>query len=160
DDDAGAGAWVGVLGFSQGAKVAASLLWAQERLRAGEEDQEPLLARFKFGVVMAGSPPVVQLDARVPAPRHVADAAHLSLAFEDWPASGDGEHALGIPTVHVHGLLDPGLEWHRRLLETYCRRGTARLVEWQGGHRLPIKTNDVEAVATQILELAERTGAI
>ncbi|KND87711.1 Esterase LovG [Tolypocladium ophioglossoides CBS 100239] len=158
DDDAGCGAWVGVLGFSQGAKIAASLLWAQERLAADE--QPPLLARFRFGVLMAGSPPVVRLDARVPPARHVADAAHLSLAFDDWPEGSAGPHALGIPTVHVHGLLDPGLERHRRLLESYARPGTARLVEWQGSHRLPIKTRDVEAVATQILQLAELTGAL
>ncbi|PNY24383.1 Esterase LovG [Tolypocladium capitatum] len=160
DEDAGTGPWVGVLGFSQGAKVAASLLWAQEKLGGDGEQPPPLLAHFRFGVIMAGGPPLIRLDARVPAPRHVADATHLSLDFDDWPESSDGEHALSIPTVHVHGLLDPGLERHRQLMQTYCKPGTAWLVEWQGDHRLPLKPRDVEAVATQILQLAERTGAI
>ncbi|KYK56305.1 hypothetical protein DCS_08275 [Drechmeria coniospora] len=155
--DGGAGEWAGILGFSQGAKIAVSLLWAQER-----SDRRPLPARFRFGVVMAGSPPVVALSPSgdEPPPRHVADAAHPSMDFDDWPGDGDGEHAIGTPTLHVHGLLDAGLERHRRLMATYCRPGTTRLVEWQGGHRLPIKTVDVEAIKTEMMALASETGGI
>ncbi|KAJ6439270.1 citrinin biosynthesis oxidoreductase CtnB [Purpureocillium lavendulum] len=165
--DEGTGPWVAVMGFSQGAKMAASLLWSQERLR--EEDKRtgtsraPLLADFKFGILMAGSPPTVSLDPRIraPVPRFAVDAARPTLKLDEWPASAEGEHALRtIPTLHVHGLLDPGLGRHRRLLETYCAEGTTRLIEWQGDHRLPIKSHDVKAVTDVIMELAQETRAI
>lgn len=169
-DKGGTGPWVAVLGFSQGAKMAASLLWSQERLRdedsktTAETTRPPLLgADFKFGVLVAGSPPTVSLDPRVraPIPRFAVDAERPQLNLEEWPESSDGEHALHtIPTVHVHGVLDPGLERHRRLLETYCAEGTTRLVEWQGDHRLPIKSHDVKAVVDVLMEVARETGAI
>ncbi|UNI24528.1 hypothetical protein JDV02_010265 [Purpureocillium takamizusanense] len=188
DDDeheGGTGPWVAVLGFSQGAKMAASLLWSQERLRREDEEDNAatttgtsirtkttkaatatrpsLLADFKFGVLIAGSPPTVSLDTRVraPIPRFSIDAQRSLLNLAEWPASSRGEHALRTtPTVHVHGVLDPGLARHRRLLAAYCAEGTTRLVEWQGDHRLPIKAPDVQAVADAVMEVARETGAI
>ncbi|KAM5343231.1 hypothetical protein ACJ41O_014197 [Fusarium nematophilum] len=153
EDDPGTGDWVGILGFSQGAKIAASLLWTQQRVteRLGAEESP---TQFKFGVLMAGRAPLVMLDYRVEQPPHVVDPARLSSDFDDWPGSNDGDHVLSIPTLHVHGLRDPGIEQHRLLMNSYCEAGTTRLLEWDGGHRIPIKTHDVEAVADKILELA------
>ncbi|KAG6025465.1 hypothetical protein E4U41_001521, partial [Claviceps citrina] len=68
EGDAGSGPWVGVLGFSQGAKIAVSLLWAQQQaellLGAGQAR-----TGFRFGVLLAGSAPVVHLDGRLPRSR-------------------------------------------------------------------------------------------
>ncbi|KAF7563960.1 hypothetical protein G7046_g89 [Stylonectria norvegica] len=155
--DPGTGDWVGILGFSQGAKIAAGLLWTQQKVaeRFGENESQ---THFKFGVMMAGRGPLLMFDSRLDRPRHVGDAGQLSSEFADWPEKNNGEHVLAIPTLHVHGLRDPGLEEHRRLMETYCEAGSTRLVEWDGAHRLPIKMHDVEAVVTQILELAESIG--
>ncbi|KAF4981375.1 hypothetical protein FZEAL_2805 [Fusarium zealandicum] len=153
EDDPGTGEWVGILGFSQGAKIAASLLWTQQQVTA-QLGAEESLTHFKFGIIMAGRGPVVMLDYRVQQPRHVADAATLSSDFDDWPETNEGDHVLSIPSLHVHGLQDPGIEQHQMLVEEYCKTGTTRLVEWDGGHRIPIKTHDVGAVAGQILELA------
>lgn len=158
DLDSGTGEWAGVLGFSQGAKIAASLLWAQERIeREGREGRAE--TGFRFGVIMAGRAPVVQLDPRLSTPRHVVDAARLSSDFDDWPERNEGGHVLSMPTLHVHGLRDPGLEQHRMLMDKYCETGSADLVEWDGEHRLPIKSGDVDAVVRGILDLAERTRA-
>ncbi|KAK3187054.1 hypothetical protein K4F52_004220 [Lecanicillium sp. MT-2017a] len=163
DEDPGFGPWVGVLGFSQGAKVAASLLWAQQQAEAvsgwedGDEKAALVLPRtqFKFGVLMAGSAPIIHLDARLPQPRHIAEPALFTTAFRDFPEKqSGGPHVLRIPTLHVHGLRDEGLEGHRRLLRMYCKPGTARLVEWDAGHRLPFKPNDVQRVVKQILDMA------
>ncbi|KAK7414236.1 hypothetical protein QQX98_006931 [Neonectria punicea] len=153
DDDPGRGDWVGVLGFSQGAKIAASLLWAQGRVAAelGPAEAE---TDFKFGVLMAGRGPFVMVDWRLDMPRHVVDAALMSSEFDDWPKANVGPHVLSIPTLHVHGTRDPGLEQHRQLKDAYCESGTTTLIEWDGGHRIPIKPHDVEAVASGILELA------
>ncbi|KAK4168339.1 serine hydrolase FSH [Cladorrhinum sp. PSN259] len=163
DDRENYGEWAGVLGFSQGAKIAASLLWVQERNgRSGI----PMLrrgTRFRFGVMIAGSAPLVLLDPTGELgkpPRYIETADNLTFAFEDWPERNEGEHVLGLPTLHVHGLLDPGIERHRKLLDLYCKEGTARLVEWNGDHRIPIKTVDVEMVSEQLLEMARETGVL
>lgn len=150
ENDEGTGEWVGVLGFSQGAKIAASLLWAQEKL-----GPERAKTSFKFGVIMAGSAPVVMLDWRLPCPQHVTNANTDATTFEDWPNAPEGDHVLATPTLHVFGLLDPGLRRHRILRDKYCKVGTTRTVEWDGGHRLPIKTPDVTALVTKIREVAE-----
>lgn len=157
--DPGSGPWAGVLGFSQGAKIAASLLWAQQRA-------EVLLGRgqarttFQFGVLMAGSAPILHLDLRLGQPRHIADAAMFSTDFEDYPAAPYGGHVLTVPTLHVHGLRDAGIERHRLLLGLYCKPGVTRLVEWDAGHRLPVKTVDVEVVVRELLDMARKAGAI
>ncbi|KAH6888624.1 serine hydrolase FSH [Thelonectria olida] len=153
DLDEGTGEWVGVLGFSQGAKIAASLLWTQEKVTQ-ELGEDEAATSFKFGVIMAGRAPLVQLDGRVDIPRHVVDAARLSSDFDDWPETNVGPHVLSTPTLHVHGLRDPGLDQHRILFNNYCKIGTAQLVEWDGDHRIPIKSNDVEPVVSKILEMA------
>ncbi|KAM7215434.1 citrinin biosynthesis oxidoreductase CtnB [Rhypophila decipiens] len=167
DADEGTGEWVGVLGFSQGAKIAGSLLWSQEWFKEKDNTRGGKAVEFKFGVVMAGSAPTVMLDPRPPkdqsVPRYVETADKTSLSFSDWPSLAEvdgGEHVITLPTLHVHGLADPGLERHRKLLELYCKRGTTKLVEWGGDHRLPIKTADVEPVTGKIMEMAWETGII
>ncbi|KAF4998180.1 hypothetical protein FDECE_11857 [Fusarium decemcellulare] len=154
EDDPGTGEWVGILGFSQGAKIAASLLWTQQQVTAQFGEAESF-THFKFGVLMAGRAPLIMLDHRLQESPHVVDAALLSSEFKNWPETNEGDHVLSIPTLHVHGLRDPGAEHHRLLLNKYCETGTTILVEWDGGHRIPIKTHDVEAVTSKILELAE-----
>lgn len=153
EDDAGTGKWIGILGFSQGAKIAASVLWTQQRMM--ETVGEEAWTHFKFGVFMAGKAPLLMLDYRLEKPAHVEDPSNMSFEFEDWPKTNQGPHVLHIPTLHVHGLRDPGMAQHQVLLDKYCKTGTTKLVEWDGGHRIPIKTHDVDAVANRILELAE-----
>ncbi|KAG6005596.1 hypothetical protein E4U54_000312 [Claviceps lovelessii] len=159
DRDDGSGPWVGVLGFSQGAKVAMSLLWAQ---RQAELLLGPQQARtgFRFGVIMAGSAPLVHLDVRLPRSGHVADTNMLTDSFDNWPDAPYGDHVVDVPTLHVHGMQDPGVERHKKLLALYCMPGQARLVEWDGGHRLPIKTHDVERVVGHVLDMARQTGVL
>lgn len=159
EDDPGTGEWVGILGFSQGAKISASLLWTQQQVtqKFGEAESP---TQFKFGVLMAGRGPLIRLDMRVDQPQYVVDAAQLSGAFKDWPTTNEGPHVIKVPTLHVHGLRDPSLEEHRVLKNSYCEAGSTLLVEWDGGHRLPVKVHDVETVSAKILELAENTGVI
>ncbi|KAH7056942.1 serine hydrolase-domain-containing protein [Macrophomina phaseolina] len=141
DQQGGRGEWIAVLGFSQGAKLAASLLLLEQRLREHPHLHARLpaggrLPPFRFAVLIAGRPPVV--DLLPPA--------------EAQPA------LLHLPTIHVHGLLDPGLRLHRQLLAQCCEKGSTRLVEWQGNHRLPIKTGDAAAVVQAILATAADAG--
>ena len=151
EEDVGCGPWVGILGFSQGAKIAASLLFAQQ-------GADKARTSFKFGVLMAGSGPMIRLDHRLPHEKHIGEAAVLAREFTDWPLAPRGQHVVKIPTLHVHGLLDPGLESHRRFLDLYFEPKTTRLVEWEGAHRLPIKSCDVQIVVQDILEMAVHAG--
>ncbi|KAL4805191.1 serine hydrolase FSH [Aspergillus unguis] len=136
DDHAGAtGQWVAVLGFSQGAKMAASLLYRQQthskdRFWLGQQ------VDYRFAVLLAGRAPMV------------------SLSVDGLDESGD---LLHLPTIHVHGLKDPGLALHRELYSS-CQEESTRLIEWDGGHRVPIRTEDVMAVVDAILAVAGKTG--
>jgi hypothetical protein len=58
----------------------------------------------------------------------------------------------------VHGTRDPGLIEHRKLLAQYCEKGTTRLMEWDGEHRVPIRTKDVLALVRHIRDIASETG--
>ncbi|KAJ5675033.1 uncharacterized protein N7477_004967 [Penicillium maclennaniae] len=152
DDVQGAtGEWVGLLGFSQGAKVAASILYRQQRCG---------MTRFRFAVLFAGRGPLVWLMPDLPQPHGLVDAAtpftHTPPA---WLTRGSDEHMLRLPTIHVHGMRDPGLDQHRDLLREYCDPLQATLLEWEGDHRMPIKSRDVETIVQQIHKLARETDA-
>ncbi|KAL2015580.1 hypothetical protein VTK56DRAFT_5213 [Thermocarpiscus australiensis] len=178
DNETGAtGPWVGVLRFSQGAKMAASLLWRQQQQNqnqprrrtqdwegsgadmdqygggswhlqeqhdplAGVRDCEAKWAQqtttdYRFAVLLAGRGPLVSMRPDM-----------------------KGRDVLSLPTIHVHGLRDAGLAMHRDLLYRHCDGGSAKLVEWDGDHRVPIKTGDVEAVVAEILQVARATGVL
>ncbi|KAK1580579.1 citrinin biosynthesis oxidoreductase CtnB [Colletotrichum navitas] len=148
----GTGDWVGVLGFSQGASICASYLWTQQALSG-----QPMISnsKWRFGILLAGRPPLVALDERVKLPVGINTADAVASEFRYWPDGSGLGHVLRVPTLHVHGTADPGLEQHRRLLNQYCDPSTVRLVEWDGAHRVPLKKADVDAVARIIVDLAQ-----
>lgn len=163
--DDGVGEWVGVLGFSQGAKVACSLLLKQQleadgaAAGAGGGDATPAgLGTFRFGVILAGRAPLLALNDEMEGLRFLQSAAGLP-GEADMDAIYDSpEYKLRLPTLHVHGLRDEGLELHRRCVEDYCAAGTTGVVEWDGPHRIPIKRVDVERVVEAITNMADEYG--
>jgi hypothetical protein len=177
DDDLGAtGKWVGLLGFSQGAKMCASLLHFQQ-LRQMHELNLNRRLDFRFGILLAGRAPLVALDmnlASIYAPDDIDDQENGSTAMlvdpNGQPVVGtkswlrrssyikQSDIHLQFPTTHVHGLRDPGLPLHRKLLEECCRKETTRLMEWDGDHRVPIKTKDVADLVQHILAMASEAG--
>ena len=152
DEQLGAtGPWVGLLGFSQGAKACASvLLRQQQRLQAANRPS----FSFAFGILVAGRGPLV-CD---PALSH----SNGAWFFDDDVYVDGAKYAfqpkLQIPTAHVHGSQDPGLELHKRMLEDWCDARRAVVLEWEGGHRMPICTKDVGRVALVIQKLADNKG--
>ncbi|KAA6409325.1 MAG: citrinin biosynthesis oxidoreductase [Lasallia pustulata] len=158
DDGKGAtGEWVGLLGFSQGAKMCASLLFRQQ-VRTEKLGKHRAGSNYRFAVLMAGRGPLVSLDPDLAMNPALIDASQIGLSdFPDQQSLQRREHVLRLPTIHVHGLRDQGLELHRHLLEKYCD-GSARLVEWDGNHRVPIKTKDVAAIVREIPDVAEEEG--
>lgn len=162
DRTGGRGEWVGVFGFSQGAKIAASLLferqWRDEHgIEEEAEDTRRSRPNWRFAVLCAGRAPLVSLMREMDGHRALVAADEISEGFKS-VERGDGSHILKVPTIHVHGLLDKDLALHRRLMEQYCEPETTTLVEWEGEHRLPFKTADVAKVTTAMLEVARKTG--
>lgn len=158
--DKGTGEWAGLLGFSQGGLLSSSLLWAQDHIE--DEAKKPLPGiKFRFAVVMGAPAPVVFFDrtGTLPQPRHLASAGDLLTRFTDWPQEGqaDEDYLVITPVLHVHGLQDTALEAHRMLYK-YSKKETRQLLEWDGGHRLPFKAEDVDRLVNRILQLAEDTG--
>lgn len=168
DRRGGTGEWVGLMGFSQGAKLSASLLLEQqareELVRKGGTGQDvgdgvvglPGL-KWRFGVLLAGRAPPNNLNPKVLRSEALVSTAVVSEGFQ-FAKEVDEEAILRIPTVHMHGLADEGLLLHRKLRDDYCEAGSTTLIEWDGAHRVPIKTKDVEPLLRAIYDVAEQTG--
>ncbi|KAK4697077.1 hypothetical protein P7C71_g946, partial [Lecanoromycetidae sp. Uapishka_2] len=160
DDRKGAtGEWVGLLGFSQGAKICASLLFRQQ-VRAEKLGTHRAGSNFSFAVLMAGRGPLVSLDPDLVMNPALVDSSQIGLSeVPSQEVFEKKEHVLRLPTIHVHGSHDQGLELHRQLRDRYCEGG-ARLTEWDGNHRVPIKTKDVAAIVQQIDVVAKEEGVL
>jgi predicted esterase len=165
DRDGGTGEWVGLMGFSQGAKLSASLLFEQQAREEGAQKARHLVApgsampniAWRFGILLAGRAPLSNLNPLIISSEALVSAGGLSEGFQFCKEVDDGA-ILRKPTLHVHGTADPGLHLHRKLLDDYCERGSATLVEWDGAHRIAIKTKDVNRIVDAIYDIAERTG--
>jgi predicted esterase len=168
DDDleGGTGEWVGLMGFSQGAKLSASMLLEQQaREDKAQRDGTPVQdswigipgINWRFGILLAGRAPLSNLNPAIMKSRALVSTADISEGFQFCEAVDD-EVILRKSTLHVHGTADPGLHLHQRLLNEYCEDGTTTLVEWGGAHRIPIKAMDVTRVVDAIYDLAEGTG--
>lgn len=205
EDDArgGKGEWVGLLGFSQGAKVAASLLYegqlrlnksrrerGREELEAGgesrgadqadgmyggferdvgKEDVEPMDlsdmpegfagAKWKFAVVLAGRAPLVKFSPLSRDSTTMVEAGKISEGGLEFDVESNPDRII-LPTLHVHGLQDPGVYLHRRLNEHYTAGNAVEIVEWDGGHRVPLKSDDIRKTAEALLRTAKRAGVL
>ncbi|PGH13814.1 hypothetical protein AJ79_03382 [Helicocarpus griseus UAMH5409] len=168
EDDAlgGTGKWVGLLGFSQGAKMAGSLLLRSQTIRHQEPKSADISSisttppartiPWKFAVLIAGRAPLI--DLLLPLHPNHKDQDAYPIADSNNVQNPPVREFLQLPTVHVHGLGDPSLSMHRDLLYWYRDKSTTRLVEWDGDHRVPIKSTDVSAVVTEILQVAREVG--
>lgn len=169
DDLEGAdGEWVGLMGFSQGAKLAASVLYEsqlrrEEAVREGsdgmyggweEENVEGLAGgKWRFAVLMAGRAPLVCLSDKRKESKTMVMAGAVSEGFTFNQAVNTD--VLRLPNAHIHGTKDAGLHLHRKLLNTYCDPESAVVAEWEGEHRIPLKSMDVKKVVDATLKIAK-----
>jgi hypothetical protein len=166
DDRAGGtGEWVGLMGFSQGGKLSACLLYEQQIRDRLRSEKKPLSAEdekkpnWKFAVLLASRAPLVSLRPESDGNKALVTPDKISEGFESVEADDDS-HLLKLPTIHVHGLQDPGLHLHRRLLTQYCDPETTTLIEWDGTHRVPIKKSDVDPIINALFDVARKTGVL
>ena len=150
-DDEGTGAWVGIIGFSQGAKLAASLLYDQQIRfeKEGKADTD-----YKFGVLLAGRGPLISFCDYSRNEACVRPGA-MSEVINYVNKSG---HVLRIPTLHVHGLADKGLHLHQLLLEQYMDPKMATLIQWDGGAQGANQENRRRAHCANNISHGEGTG--
>ena len=137
------GPFVGVLGFSQGARLAAGILLEQQE-KGQVEGRE-----FRFAVCVNGTYPALILAAEPSsALRPILDAE-----LTEW----DEIYNLHIhlPSVHVHGEQDPYVRSSRLLARCFDPQ-TAKVFEFENGHHLPASTSDTEQVADEILKIYRR----
>lgn len=153
-NDAGTGPWVGILGFSQGGKVAASILYDQQIRR--EKDGSAIEEDFKFGVIMAARAPLVSMCEYSLSPALATPTTAASSGGFTLPSP----HILRIPTIHVHGLQDEGLSMHRQLAAEYCSEASRTIIEWEGDHTIPIKMGDTTRIAQSIYKVARQQGVL
>ena len=126
------GNFVGVLGFSQGARLTAGLLADQEERNAWEG-----IPIWKFGVMLCGSFPPLSLSlARTPTTKPSQGIDEHGETREP-----DEDEIIHIPSVLVRGTLDPHGEKGRRLVR-YFDQETAIAMAFKMGHHLPGAAGD------------------
>ncbi|KAI0904455.1 serine hydrolase FSH [Ustulina deusta] len=170
DDAEGAdGPWVALLGFSQGAKLAASLLFRQQQraLRRTQEGKrgntgvgdDGIFDGWRFAVVLAARAPLVNLEPGLFQSSLLSNPSEIGLSgTPDLMEMASGKHVLRLPSIHVHGLADPGLHLHQELYEQYTDPACTRLLQWDGAHRVVLKSTDVQPVVDAIVAVAKETG--
>ena len=123
---------VGVMGFSQGARTAAGLLYEQQLRDKGGEG-EGLGVDFKFGVLCMGtSPPLTDKLSE--------------------------NELIAIPSIHVVGTSDPWAYSTRELYEGFFDKKTSKKIELDVGHRLPSVQEDTDKIVNEMRRLYRETS--
>ncbi|KAL4791332.1 serine hydrolase FSH [Aspergillus venezuelensis] len=135
--------WVGVLGFSQGTRVAGGVLLDQQNWEAQGEGLTGRTVgkgiRLSFGVCCNGG--------------------GAPMESEVFYKLDNPEKVVRIPTLHVHGLKDEFLTNGREQLARYYDASTTSLYEINYHHAMPWVKTESEELARRIKELDAKTKA-
>ncbi|KAL8943626.1 MAG: hypothetical protein Q9211_000916 [Gyalolechia sp. 1 TL-2023] len=133
------GNFVGVLGFSQGARLALGLLHEKQ------EKHPEAFEEFGFGVFVCGTYPPLGLSSTLfpVTPTALFESQH-------WEAKHG--RILTVPSIHVMGDKDPFL-WKSRLLAQCSEPSSATVMEFSTGHQLPVRAADTQRLADRIIRL-------
>lgn len=130
ETEGGIESFVGVMGFSQGARLAAGLLLRQQR-RKIKADPLPLGGcKLNFGVMIAGPYPPITMAEEVDEQEGVGNYAPLQT----------------IPTVHAWGKDDQFIDRIKRMADC-CDNADTFVLEYPGGHHMPAR-NEPAATST------------
>ncbi|MCJ1381390.1 hypothetical protein MMC17_004500 [Xylographa soralifera] len=126
NSDEGTGEWVGILGFSQGAALAFTIL-LENQLRLQRDPRATASAgvHWRFGVIMAGRAPPFSLSHITQKAQHYKSLTQRSLCYEkaSFPEVFPFATRLRTPTLHVHGFERRRLGIASRLGELVCIAG-------------------------------------
>lgn len=135
---------VGVLGFSQGGKIASGLLHEQQQT-------QNVAPGLRFGVIINGSYPPL----RQPSNPSTTLPRLTESTRKEWSPQHEG--CIHLPSVHVHGTLDDALENHRLLARCYDP-SMATVMEFENGHHMPTSEDDIQKIADEILRIYHKQG--
>jgi predicted esterase len=131
--------FIGIMGFSQGAKCAAGLVLEQQHVAKNNTSTSTKGTKpfqFKFGVFLnAVYPPLVN-----------------SMSDEE-----KGE-LINLPSLHVIGTVDPFNEESHALYGEHFSKKTARKVEFELGHKLPTSEKETARIVGEINRLYRETS--
>ena len=155
------GEWAGVLGFSQGGRVAAGLLReCQEGLL---DDLLPPGEKFRFGLLCGASYPPIYITEEGRR-RWSHPPTRPLLTPQGQPMDGK-EHRVfdpslegaivGIPSIHVQGMRDPVLDMSKMLLRCFDQRGRKHFL-LDIGHHLPKSNEQNRLIVSSVLEAYRR----
>lgn len=131
---------VGLVAFSQGARVATGLLsFVEKRLLKGCLQGLP---HIKFAVIISATYPPLFLDD------------DDDMVAKDGVDSVTGKALCRIPSLHLHGSRDPWRSESKKLLKQNYDIGGATVVEFTGGHAVPTREQDVKEVVAAFRQLA------
>lgn len=142
------GPYDGVIGFSEGAALAASLLlW--------DESSPVYKPRFKVAILFNSVVPLVPakelgeclsevvkgdqdsyLDLLVPASRGCSREDRKERLSQAFCFTSKGPLRISVPTLHIIGTQDPFAESSRVMVD-FCRPELAQVFLHEGGHELP-----------------------
>lgn len=120
---------VGVLGFSQGGLASTMLLWEQH------VGLVPWLPKLQFGILICCA----------------ASDVVTGYLREKSPSSKDAR--ITVPTIHIHGTRDCNLGQARETLKLHYRPETAQVFNFEGGHHVPKKWDDIARITSAIRQL-------
>lgn len=130
---------VDLLAFSEGALVAALTMWDQQMGRF------PWLPKIEVAMLVCcyyteEATDYMKSDLR---------------ATESAGGECDGLSLplIRIPTLHIQGLQDVGLEGSRRLAAMHFEEVEGRVLEFQGGHHIPNRKSDIDEAAKRFINL-------
>jgi hypothetical protein len=147
------GPFDGIIGYSEGATVAATLLLHEQK----RFDMEGRIPMFKCAVFFAGWPPMTpELDGLV-----LADETDLTITIPTCHISEFlSSHVNQTPTdTHVVGSLDPYLAGSIALYNV-CDMDTACLFDHGKGHTLPRDSETVKELGDIIRTMAANVGLL
>lgn len=127
NENGGVRSFVGVVGFSQGARLVPGLLLRQ---LIEERDERGSEWEFKFGVMIGGPFPPIMLQETVDV--------------------RDYELLKGMPTVHAWGRDDPVIEGAKQMAEM-AESENCFVMDFEGGHHLPLRDDEARDLCDRIL---------
>ena len=142
------GPFVGVLGFSQGARLAAGVLLEQQE-KGHVEGHD-----FRFAVCFNGTYPALLLAPEEPS---VGSRPTSSKELTQWDEAHDLR--IRLPSIHVHGDQDPYVHCSKLLARCFDRKN-ATIFDFENGHHLPTSMSDTERVAEEILRVYRGQGGV
>lgn len=125
------GPFVGVMAFSQGARVATGLLmYLEKKRREGRTD----FPDMKFAIVNS--------------------ATYPPLYFDDGITASPGR--LMIPSLHLQGSSDPWKPESEKMRQEFFSQASSTVIEFTGQHQVPIAQKDTDKVVTATRQLAAK----